>query len=121
MDQQPNLFIDFALEGEGLYLHYANFSDSDAYRVSVKFSQPILGFNGSKDLTQIKLFQRLTYFAPRKEFTLYIDDISRFLTTLKKSTIRITILYHNAEKKSFKKEIMHDLAIYQDFPIILKP
>ena len=118
---QPQLFIDFVLEGESLYLRFANFSDIEAYQVSVKFSQPILALNQSKDLTKIKLFQQLTYFAPQKEFTLYIDEISHFLSSLQEDRIRINIQYRNAENKIFKKKITHDLSIYQDLPIIIKP
>ncbi|MEQ9438904.1 MAG: hypothetical protein RIG62_07630 [Cyclobacteriaceae bacterium] len=117
----PNLFVDFVLEEDGLYLHFANASCGEAYEVSVSFSQPLLGFNRSRDLSKLRLFQHLTYMAPHKAFMIYIDDVSLFLKTLKETTIRITIEYQDAEKKAFKKEITHNLAIYQDLPIILKP
>ena len=122
MDRQlPNLLIDFVLVGEKLYLRFANISDAEAYDVSVNFSQPILALNQSKDLAQINLFRKLAYFAPQKEFLLYIDEVSQFLSTLEKTTVQFTILCYNAERKFFKKEIIHDLAIYHDLPIILKP
>ena len=115
----PNIILDFVLKGESIYIRFVNPSDFEAYRVRVNFDQTIWGLNGSKKISGISIFRNLTYFPPHKEFLIYVDEIRSFFNALKRVIVKVQLNYSNAGKKRFRKEIIHNLKIYKDFPIII--
>ncbi|GEM_PF-1069275 len=118
--EKPILIADFVLREDLLFLLLANYSLQPALNVKVQFNQPLPGLPPIKDFTQLSIFTKLRYVAPLKEFEIVINKISTILNELKKKEIEIRISFEDEQRNSFEQRILHDLSIYQDFPIIIK-
>jgi hypothetical protein len=119
-DEKANLILDFELIDESIYIRFFNASNIEAIDVNVKFSQIIKGLRGTKNISGLNIFKKLNYFAPRKEFLIYVDEIDSFFVHLKNEIINIQIKYLTLSGKKTEKKITHHLGIYRDLPIIIK-
>ena len=120
LSDTPDVYLDFVLEDELLFILLKNNSPYPALHVRVSFSQPIPGLGGTKKIHAINLFNQLSYFAPEREFRVYVDKIEVFLAGLRRSEILVEIKYQSEEGRVFQKRIVHDLDIYRDLPMISK-
>ncbi len=120
LSDAPDVFLDFVLEDEWLFIVLKNNSPYPALHVRVSFSQPIAGLGGTKKIHALNLFNQLSYLAPERSFRVFVDKIEVFLAGLRKSEIMVEIKYQSEEGRVFKKRIIHDLDIYRDLPIIIK-
>jgi hypothetical protein len=116
----PNPVLDFELIDESIYIKYYNFSDIEAYNISVEFSHSIPGFHGTKKISSLYVFRGLSYMAPHKEFLIYVDDVGSFFEILNIDSVRVDIKYQNRTGKKYSKNITHNLLVYKDMPIIIK-
>jgi len=120
LSDAPEVFLDFVLEDEFLFIVLKNNSFYPALHVRVSFSQPIPGLGGTKKIHALNLFNQLSYLAPEREFRVYVDKIEVFLERLRRSEILVDIKYQSEQGRVFRKRIIHDLDIYRDLPIIKK-
>jgi len=77
-------------------------------------------YQGKKDITQLSVFQEISYLAPLKEIRIYVDSYESFFTHLKDSSVYFKISYKNEKRKYFKMMIHHDLRIYADLIYFIK-
>ena len=120
INESPNLILDFEIKNESVFIRFYNASEYEAYDVTVKFSDPIPGLGATKNIPELRIFKELAYFAPHKEFMIYVDELDSFFSHLKKEEILIQITYLDADKKKFEKKITHHLGIYRDLPMLIK-
>jgi hypothetical protein len=120
LSDAPEVFLDFELEDEFLFIVLKNNSPHPALHVRVGFSQPIPGLGGTKKIHALNLFNQLSYLAPEREFRVYVDRIDVFLEGLRRAEILVNIKYQSEQGRVFSKRIIHDLDIYRDLPIIKK-
>lgn len=120
LNDDPEVFLDFVLEDELLYIVLKNNSLYPALNVRTSFSQPIAGLGGTKKIHAINLFRQLSYLAPERVFRVFVDRVEVFLAGLRKSEILVEIQYQNERGQAFRKRIVHDLDIYRDLPMIIK-
>jgi len=119
-DESPNPVLDFELIKESIYIRFYNASDIEAYNIKVEFSNSIPGFKGTKKISSLNVFRGLRYMAPRKEFLIFVDEVASFYEILTIDSVSIHIEYHNSSGRKYTKDIVHNLLIYKDIPIIIK-
>lgn len=117
--EKPVLIADFVLREDWLFFLLANYSLKPALNVKILFSQNLPGL-GETSFSQLSIFTKLRYFAPLKEIEIAINKIDTILSQLRKKEIEIRISYEDEQKQKYEQRILHDLSIYQDFPIIIK-
>ncbi|MFN7118983.1 MAG: hypothetical protein ACK4TA_19445 [Saprospiraceae bacterium] len=118
--ERPVLVADFVLREDWLFLELANYSLKPALNVKIQFSQSIPGLAERKDFNQLNIFSKLKYIAPLKEFEIPVNRINTALSALRKKEIEIQLTYEDERKQRYEQRILHDLSIYEDFPIIIK-
>lgn len=118
--ERPVLIADFVLQGDWLLFRLANYSLKPALNVKVQFSQALPSLAEGKDFTKLSIFSKLKYFAPTKEFDITIHRLSVVLSNLRKKEIEISLGYEDERRQRYEQKILHDLSIYEDFPILIK-
>lgn len=118
--EKPVLIADFVMREDWLYLRLANYSLQPALQVKIQFSQKLPGLNEAADFSKLLIFSNLKYFAPLKEFEIPVNRIQTVLPQLRKKEVEIQLFYEDERKQKYQQRILHDLSIYQDFPIIIK-
>ena len=114
---RPKVIVDFKLQDESLYLIILNSSSESEHEVVIHFDHPIMGHNGSKNLTSLPIFKNILYLAPFKAISLFIDPVDVFFYHLKQETICIETHYKDHKNCSFKESNIHNLNIYKQLPI----
>ncbi|MFP4095021.1 MAG: hypothetical protein ACLFUB_11080 [Cyclobacteriaceae bacterium] len=120
-DEQQNtqLVVDFELREGLMFLLIQNFGPTVAREVRISFNQAILVLNAEKKLNELNIFRKLRYLAPYKTIEVFLDPASLFLLKLKDKEVAIKLSYQDAQGKTVTEEIIHDLSIYTDLPILL--
>jgi hypothetical protein len=111
--------VDFELRRGLMFLLIQNFGPTVAREVRISFNQAILVLNAEKKLNELNIFRKLRYLAPYKTIEVYLDPASLFLQKLEDKEGAIKLSYQDAQGKTVTEEIIHDLSIYTDLPILL--
>jgi hypothetical protein len=114
------IVVDFEIDAESVFLVIKNAGSAPAFKLKIKPSSPILGLEGKKDVGSLSIFKKISYLAPSKEIKIFVDSYASFFRNLKKTTIQFKISFRDEQKKSFKREIKHDLKIYADLIYFIK-
>lgn len=113
---RPRVIVDFVLEKEVFYLSILNGSAQGAYDVCVVFDVPVLGHNGTKNITELPIVKNIPYLAPFKSIQLFIDPIDLFFTHLQQGEVEIETHYKDRKNCAYKDKNKHDLNIYKGLP-----
>lgn len=97
-----------------------NNSNNPVFKVKVKFNNRILGVNGSKEITSLKLFKNIEFLAPQKEIRTFLDTSESYFSRKQPTKIITEIFYKDIHNKSHEIVIKHDLEIYRDIGFIIK-
>jgi len=117
---RPNVIIDFEIDSELVFISIKNLSNSAAVNVRIKPSQKIIGLDGTRDITELAVFNEIRYLAPYKEIKIFIDAYHSFFKHLKTTEIDFAIYYADENGQTFRKKILHDLEIYKDLIFFIK-
>jgi hypothetical protein len=113
--------LDFEYDEDGiLYIIIENIGPSSAYRVSIKFDKELSGVEGEKEISAMKIFDRIEFLPPHKKIRIFVDTFVSYLMRKQPLIIGATISYSDKNNREFQNVIRHDLSIYHDFPHILK-
>ncbi len=118
---EPEVILDFEYDDNGiLYIMIENIGPSSAYRVSIKFDKGIAGIEGKKEISAMKIFNRIEFLPPHKKIRIFVDTFVSYILRKQPLIIEATVIYSNKNNREFQNIIKHDLSIYKDFPQILK-
>ncbi len=119
---EAQIYLDFEVEDGYLYLLLWNAGDGAALQPRFKFEPALKGFGQTRVVSNLSLFRRMTYFAPGKRFQLFVDDLGSFFKPFgeKDPLFSISIVYRDERNKPHRKQIVHNLGIYKDLPILIK-
>jgi hypothetical protein len=112
--------LDFEYDDGILYIIIENIGSSSAYKVSIKFDKEITGTEGQRKISALRIFEGIEFLSPHKKIRIFVDTFASYLLRKQPLKIGATIIYSNKNNKEFQNVMNHDLAIYQDFPHILK-
>ena len=106
--------MDFTCREGILFVVLKNIGARSAYRVTTRFDKPFSGLGGHKAIASLRLFRRLDFMPPGKEFTQLVDPIATYMRRREPVRLTATIAYRDREGARFEDVITHDLRIYQD-------
>ena len=106
--------MDFTCREGFLFVVLKNIGARSAYRVTTRFDKPFSGLGGRKPIADLRLFRRLEFMAPGKEFSQLVDPLAVYLKRREPVRLTATIAYRDREGCPFEDVITHDLRIYQD-------
>jgi len=119
--KNPAVIVDVLFEDMQFFILIQNNTDQPVYRVSVKFDKPIIGWNGSKDITAMKVFNKIETLAPRKTIRVFIDRSPSYFSRRQSPVISGVVTYTDASNTTFISALKHNLSIYRDITYPLQP
>jgi hypothetical protein len=112
--RRPEVIVDFTCRDGLLFVILKNIGARSAYRVTTRFDKPFAGLGGEKPIAGLRLFRRLDFMAPGKEFCQLVDPLAVYMKRREPARLTATIEYRDREGGRFEDVITHDLRIYQD-------
>jgi hypothetical protein len=113
-ESRPEVIVDFTCRDGLLFVVLRNIGARSAYRVTTRFDKPFRGLGGRKRITELRLFRRLPFMPPGKEFIQLVDPLAAYLRRREPSRLTATVLYRDREGRKFGDVITHDIRVYQD-------
>jgi len=113
-EREPMVIVDFIFEDGLFFIAVKNITASPAYDVSVSFSKPFTGIEGTKKTSTLPLFRNIPFLAPQKEIVTYLDTSASYFRRRQPTDIRATIIGKDASGNVFKSVMRHDLKIYKE-------
>jgi len=117
-DQRPEVIVDFTCDDGMLSVVLKNIGTRSAYGVTTRFDKPIRGLEGRKRISDLRLFARLEFMPPGKEFAQFIDPMAVYLKRRAPAKLTVTISYADREGRRFEEVIKHDLRVFSDLGFI---
>ena len=113
-ERRPEVIVDFACRDGLLFVILKNIGARSAYRVTTRFDKPFRGLGGRKPIATLRLFRRLDFMAPGKEFCQLVDPLALYLERREPARLTATVAYRDREGARFEDAITHDLRVYLD-------
>ena len=111
-EYRPEVIVDFSVEDGLLSVHLKNIGRRSAYRVATKFDKAFYGLNGRKCISEMRLFRRLDFMAPEKQFSQFVDALPSYAKRKEPLRLKATVSYRDREGNRFEDTMVHDLRIY---------
>jgi hypothetical protein len=108
----PEVIVDFSVDEGLLSVHLKNIGCRSAYRIATKFDKPFYGLGGRKCISEMRLFRRLDFMAPGKEFSLFVDTLPNYARAKQPLRLKATVSYRDREGHRFEDTMVHDLRTY---------
>jgi hypothetical protein len=113
-DRRPEVIVDFTSADGLLFVVLRNIGTRSAYKVTTRFSKPFRGLDGRKLISDMRLFRRLEFLPPGKEFSQLVDSLPAYFRRREPTRLTVTITYQDREARRYQDVIAHDLGIYRD-------
>jgi hypothetical protein len=111
-----NVILDFVFDDGLLFVSLANIGEAPATDVVVEFDKSVRGADGVA-LADMALFRNLTFLAPRREITAFVDSSAAYFARGEPAEITATIRW-TEQGESRSARIRHDLGVYRDLPYV---
>lgn len=113
-ERQPEVIVDFIFEDGLLFIAVKNIGTGPAHGVSVAFDKKFTGVGGAKEISALPLFKKITFLAPQKEITTFLDHSASYFRRRQPTSIRATISFKDSSGAAHTAVVKHDLKIYKD-------
>jgi hypothetical protein len=114
---RANVILDFVFDDGLLFVSLANIGEGPAMDVAVEFSEAIHAADGS-EIGSLALFRRLTFLAPGKSVTAFVDSTAAYFGRPEPEKVVATIRWREPEREACSTTIHHDLGVYRDLPFV---
>jgi hypothetical protein len=114
---RANVILDFVFDDGLLFVSLANIGEGPAMDVTVEFSEAIHAADGS-EIGSLALFRRLTFLAPGKSVTAFVDSTAAYFGRPEPEKVVATIRWREPEREACSTTIRHDLGVYRDLPFV---
>jgi hypothetical protein len=108
------VIVDFICREGILFVVLRNIGERSAYRVTTSFDKPFTGLGGSKRISELRLFRRLEFMPPGKEFRQLVDPLAGYLRRRQPTRLAATITYRDRDGRRYNDVIVHDLRVFED-------
>jgi hypothetical protein len=109
---RPEVILDFSIEEGMLTVSLKNIGRASAYVIKTEFDKPFYGLNGEKCISRMRLFRRLDFMAPGKEFCQFVDILANYAKRKEPMRIKATVSYRDRDGNRYVETMPHDLRIY---------
>ena len=117
----PYVIVDFVFDRGLLSISIKNIGASAAFGVSVKFSQKLMGVEGTVAVSALPLFTALEFLPAGKEISTFLDTSSSYFRSKQPTQITTAITYQDAQHREFSNTIRHNLEIYREIGFVRAP
>ena len=117
----PEVILDFIFEDGVFFISLQNLGDGPAHDVRVRFDKKFSGVEGAKEMSSLRLFQKIPFLAPRKEIKIFLDTSASYFRRRQPTRLQATITFKDDLGAAFEKVVRHDLAIYKDLGYVQRP
>lgn len=108
----PEVIVDFTLDDGLLTIHLKNIGDRSAYAVTTEFDKPFRGIEGTKRISEMRMFRKVEFMPPGKTFAQFVDAIGGYAKRKQPMRLVATVAYRDREGHRFEDRYVHDLRIY---------
>ena len=112
-----NVILDFLFDDGLLFVSIANVGDAPATDVVVEFDHPVRTADGA-ELGAMALFRRLTFLAPCRSITAFVDSSAAYFARGEPEKIAVSIRWSDPDGETRSAVIRHDLGVYRDLPFM---
>ncbi len=109
----PEVILDFHYRSGLVYIVVENIGESPAYSVRVKFDKKVIGVEGDKVISSMRIFKALKFLPPDKKIRIFVDTFASYLARKQPLLLQAAITYRDKCGKRFENIINHDLSIYK--------
>lgn len=109
----PDVIIDFLSEDETLFLAVENIGDGPAHQISVSFDPDVSGIHGTTVISDLPLFQRLSFLPPGKEMRTPLDPAEQYFGRGAPTRIETVVQFESDSGAVLTRSIEHDLSVYR--------
>lgn len=111
---RPEVIVDFEFRRGLFFLSIRNAGSRPAINVRVTFSPAFTGCAGEKAITELPLFQDLTYLPPDRRIETFVDTSASYFERKQPTRIKVGIEYHDSEGRLFAERFEQNLEIYRE-------
>ena len=108
----PDVIVDFLCDDEILFVAVENIGDGPAHHVSVSFKPEVSGIHGETVISNLSLFQCLSFLPPGKEIRTPVDPVQEYFDREAPTQIQSIIHFESDTGATLSRSIEHDLRIY---------
>ena len=109
---RPEVIVDFSVDEGMLSVSLKNIGSGSAYVVKTEFDKPFYGLNGEKCISRMRLFRRLDFMPPGKEFCQFVDILASYAKRREPMRVKAILSYRDRDGNRYTETIAHDLRIY---------
>lgn len=114
----PEVIVDFVFDDGLLYVSLQNIGDVPAYDVRAGFDPPFRGLGGEQDASGLRMFRHTPFLGPRRTIRSFLDRSAAYFGRGEPRSIAVSITYHDADRRRYRRTIHHDLAVYEDLAFV---
>ena len=117
---EPDVILDVIFEEGVFFLAVANIGSQPALDVSVQFAKPFIGLEGTREISALPLFRRITFLAPHKTIRAYLDTSASYFARRNPAIIEATISFRDRAGERFASTVRHDVRIFRELGYVRK-
>src|SRR5262245_12955367 len=106
--QAADVILDVKFQNGLLFLGVKNIGHRPALNVSVAFKQRLVGINGTKIVSSLPLFRKITFLAPQKEIQTLLDTSASYFKRRQPKSIRAVVSFEDEAGAKFIRPVCHD-------------
>ena len=114
----PDVIVDFIHEDGLLFVAVKNIGDGPAECVSVRFKPALTGIHGRVTISELALFNRLSFLPPGKEIRAFVDGARVYFEREAPTEITTSIRFEDEHGTAFHRTTTHDLSIYRELGFV---
>jgi hypothetical protein len=116
--EPADVIVDITFDEGLLFVSVRNIGGLPAHRVSVRFSEPIHGLGGTKEVSAMPLFRNVEFLAPGKEIVTFLDTAASYFGGDQPTQIEAEVTWLDRDDEPHRATIRHDLEIYRDIAFV---
>lgn len=121
MSGPAEVIVDFRFTEGLLFVAVANIGQRPALDVTVRFTPAFRGLGGTRTISDLPLFQRLTFLAPGARIEAFLDSAAAYFARGEPERIQVAIAYAELEGRRRETVLRHDLSVYRTLPHLAGP
>lgn len=119
-EQKPGeaVVFDIVFEDGLLFFEISNRATMSVTNVVAVFRKPVLAPDGVTDLTNLRIFKGIAFFAPGKAIRIFVDSVPSYFARRQPNIVHVVLTWREG-REIVSRKIAHDLRIYRDLPYIV--
>jgi hypothetical protein len=117
-ERAPVVLLDLDYT-EGVFeLVLVNIGTDPVFNLGVSFSRELIGIGGTKAISNLPLWKRLSLLRPGKEIRVFFDSAPNVFRSESQTPFAATVAWHTFDGRRHDATYHHDFDAYRDMPQI---